>query len=121
MSSISHLEGRRHHASDTGGDGSTPDSPDGQLFSSGTELTVSADPQSDWYDLYRGATAPGGPFIYARPRPIGGRPGPDFDDPGVPAVGALLYYLVGAENACGVSDVGADSAGNPRPLPQSCF
>ena len=100
---------------------SAPDSPGGLLFSSPIDLGVSADLQADRYDLYRGAAAPGGPFIYAHPCLIGPQASPDFVDPGIPAPGALFYYLVGAGNACGVSDVGNDSAGNPRPLPQGCF
>lgn len=99
---------------------STPDSPDGLLFSSNVAFSVTADPQADRYDLYRGAVAPGGPFIYAHPCLLGAQPTPDFVDAGVPALGAAFYYLVGAGNACGTGDVGADSSGNIRPLPQTC-
>ena len=81
---------------------------------------MNADPLADRYDLYRGAVAPGGPFIYAHPCLLGGQVVPDFVDSGIPALGAVFYYLVSAGNACGTGDVGSDSSGNPRPLPQVC-
>ena len=99
---------------------STPDSPNGLLFSSDIAFGVNADPQADRYDLYRGAVAPGGPFIYAHPCLLGAQAVPDFVDSGVPALGAVFYYLVGAGNGCGSGDVGSDSSGNLRPLPQTC-
>lgn len=99
---------------------SVPDSPDGLLFSSEIAFGVNADPQANRYDLYRGAVAPGGPFIYAHPCLLGRQVVPDFVDSGIPALGAVFYYLVSAGNACGTGDVGSDSSGNTRPLPQVC-
>jgi hypothetical protein len=99
---------------------SLPATPGGLLFSTSSSFGVAPEPLAQAYDVYRGAVPAGGNFEYSHPCLVGWEPGPDFVDSGTPAAGALFYYLVSAVNGCGSSDVGTDSAGTPRPLPQTC-
>ena len=48
---------------------------------------------------------------------LGGDTTESRSDIEIPLPGAGFYYLIGAENACGASGLGRDSAGTPRPTP----
>jgi PKD repeat protein len=72
------------------------------------------------YNVYRGPAGPAAPFEYAHACFEAASPDTRSGDPAAPAPGAILYYLVGALNACGEGGLGADSAPNPRPNPYPC-
>ena len=42
------------------------------------------------------------------------------DDTAIPPPGTVFYYFVGRANACGESEPGRDSNGNPVPIPAPC-
>jgi len=70
-------------------------------------------------NVYRG-TFGSGPWTYDHTCFATEVPGIAVIDGGTPPLGSGYYYLVSAENTCGTSNLGTDSADIPRPTGTAC-
>jgi hypothetical protein len=86
------------------------------------QAAVSWDPEGDArdYNLYKGRIPAGSGWSYNHVCLSIGMSTTSFQDPTLPALGELFYYLVTKENQHGEGPLGDDSFGIPRPNAESC-
>lgn len=97
-----------------------PAAPVNLRFTSSDAFTCDAVLQVAAYHVYRGSRPATGPFAYNHGCFLTSLAGPFFTDALAPVPGAAFYYLVGAANGCGRSDLGRASDGTQRPTPIPC-
>ena len=83
----------------------------------GTSLGWAMVAQANVYDVYRGVIGPGG-FTYNHVCLEAGSIDTFTQDPSLPAVGQVFYYLVAGASRCGEGPLGSDSAGHAIPAVQ---
>jgi PKD repeat protein len=83
-------------------------------------ITWDPDTSTILWNVYRGQSGGGSPFAYDHACLEARSSDAAAHDPGTPAAGAYLYYLVSGLNACGEGGLGSSSDGAPRPNPEPC-
>ena len=92
----------------------------GLRLDSGSILRWSLTGQARVANVYRGSRAGSAAWVYNHSCWLSETLQTQVQDPDLPALGELFYYLVSTVNGCAESGVGDDHTGAPRPLSASC-
>jgi hypothetical protein len=90
-------------------------------FVSRVRLVWQPENDADAYNVYKARLEASGPWVYGHVCLALGLGAPSLDDPAVPGVGQLVYYLATKENNRGEGPLGWASSGQPIPAPAPCI